>query len=139
MLVNFKKINEDAVLPFRNHEHDAGLDITAIDFEYDSDTDIVTYKTGFAVEIPEGHCGLIFPRSSVYKKSLSLSNSIGLIDSNYRGEVLIKYRRLGPKMYINGERVAQLVIIPYPKVTAQWSEELSVTDRGDGGHGSTGV
>ena len=139
MKVKFRKLDEDAVTPSYAKEGDAGLDLTCIDLEIDND--ITTYKTGIAIQIPEGFMGLIFPRSSVYKKDLILSNSIGVIDSGYRGEILIKYRETSayPEVFKVGERVAQLIILPVPYVDLIEVEELSETDRGTKGHGSTGL
>jgi dUTP pyrophosphatase len=140
MKVKFKKLDEEAVTPTYAKPGDAGLDLTAIEGSTDP-RGIYTYKTGIAVEIPEGFMGLIFPRSSVYKQDLILSNSIGVIDSGYRGEIIIKYRETKPypSFFVKGERVAQLIILPVPYVTLIEVEELTETARGEGGHGSTGA
>lgn len=140
MKVKFKKLDESAVTPIYAKLGDAGLDLTAIEGSTDS-RGIYTYKTGIAIEIPEGFMGLIFPRSSVYKQDLILSNSIGVIDSGYRGEIIIKYRETKPypSFFIKGERVAQLIILPVPYVHLIEVDELTETERGEGGHGSTGA
>jgi dUTP pyrophosphatase len=140
MKVKFKKLDEEGVTPTYAKPGDAGLDLTAIEGSTDP-RGIYTYKTGIAVEIPEGFMGLIFPRSSVYKQDLILSNSIGVIDSGYRGEIIIKYRETKPypSFFVKGERVAQLIILPVPYVTLIEVEELTETARGEGGHGSTGA
>ena len=98
------------------------------------------YLTGIALEIPAGFVGLLLPRSSVSKTSMALANSVGVIDSGYRGEIMLKYRQVGDKnpIYRAGDRVGQLMIIPYPKVEFIEADELSTTDRGSGGFGSTG-
>jgi dUTP pyrophosphatase len=101
----------------------------------------VTYGTGIAVEIPEGYVGLIFPRSSIRKYQLQLSNSVGVIDSGYRGEIQFTFNKTGgvpSKKYEVGDRVGQLIIMPFPPVTPVESDSLSDSERGDGGFGSTG-
>ena len=140
MKVRFKKLYPNAVAPTRAHETDAGFDMTAIAYEIDDRLGIITYHTGIALEIPEGHAGFLFPRSSVYKQQLQLSNCVGIIDSGYRNEVMLKYR-VEPEMtrfYAPGDRVGQLVIMPYPSIEFEEAEELSDSDRGEGGFGSTG-
>ena len=98
------------------------------------------YLTGVALEIPLGFVGLLFPRSSVSKTSLSLANSVGVVDSSYRGEIMLKFRHTGEAnpFYRAGDRVGQIMIMPYPKIEFIEAKELSTTDRGDGGFGSTG-
>jgi len=137
MKVKIKKVHPDAVIPKYAKDGDAGLDLTAVDVEADGGT--LTYKTGLAVEIPRWHVGLLFPRSSVYKTGQILTNCVGVIDSGYRGEIMLKYT-LSPYQseYDIGDRVGQLVIMPYPRIEFEEVEELSATDRGAGGYGSTG-
>lgn len=140
MKVNIKKLNESAVIPKYAHDTDAGLDLVATSVEVDNDGNLV-YGTGLAFEIPVGYVGLVFPRSSVSLRSLVMANSVSVIDSGYRGEVTAKFKPIG--QYLNnpyqiGERVAQLVIIPYPHVEFQEVDSLSESDRGTGGYGSTG-
>ena len=140
MEVKIKKLNESAVIPQYAHLTDAGFDLLAVSAEVDDDGNIV-YGTGLAFEIPVGYVGLVFPRSSVSSRSLVMANSVGVIDSGYRGEVTLKFKPIG--IYLNnpyqiGERVAQLVIIPYPHVDFTEVDELSESDRGEGGYGSTG-
>lgn len=84
MKVRIKKLHKDAIIPSYAHSNDAGLDLTAIDIEYDDKNDCVVYHTGLAIEIPEGYVGLLFPRSSIFKKNLALSNSVGIIDSKLK-------------------------------------------------------
>ena len=143
--VKIKRLSEDSKIPQYAHPTDAGVDLYATGVEYDSTSEIVSYNTGIALEIPEGYVGLICPRSSIYKYDLQLANSIGVIDSSYRGEIKFKFRatfipisRL-TKLYNIGDRIGQLIIIQYPKVEFEEVDELQSTDRGDGGFGSTGV
>lgn len=137
MKVNIKKLHPDAVIPKYAKRGDAGLDLTAVDVVADENT--LTYKTGLAVEIPSWHVGLLFPRSSVYKTGQTLTNCVGVIDSGYRGEIMLKYT-LSPyaKEYDIGDRVGQLIIMPYPKIDFVEVDELIPSDRGEGGYGSTG-
>ena len=137
MKVNIKKLHPDAVIPKYATLGDAGLDLTAVDVVADGST--LTYKTGLAVEIPSWHVGLLFPRSSVYKTGQTLTNCVGVIDSGYRGEIMLKFT-LSPyaKEYEIGDRVGQLIIMPYPRIDFVEVEELIPSDRGEGGYGSTG-
>jgi dUTP pyrophosphatase len=139
MQVNIKRLSENAVIPTYGKPGDAGMDLTCISEEWSEDNSMVTYDTGIAMEIPEGYVGLVFPRSSVSKTSLILSNSVGVIDSGYRGSIMFKFRYPEEGMvYEIGERVGQIIIVPYPQITFNEVKELSSTDRGDGGFGSTG-
>jgi dUTP pyrophosphatase len=99
------------------------------------------YGTGLAVEIPEGMVGLVFPRSSVRNYDIVMSNSVGVIDSGYRGEIMVTFniKFMQSEIYDVGDRVAQLLIVPVPLITYAETQELSETTRGTGGHGSTGV
>jgi dUTP pyrophosphatase len=138
MKVKIKKLHEDAVIPSYSKAGDAGMDLYSVRQEQDEHQNCVHY-TGLAVEIPEGHVGLIYPRSSISKTSCFLRNSVGVIDSGYRGEIMIKFHcYTNFKVYDVGDRVAQLIIMPYPQVEFEEVEELSNTDRGTGGFGSTG-
>lgn len=138
--VNVKKLNSDAVIPAYAKEGDAGLDLVAISKERKGD--IITYGTGLAFEIPKGHVGYIFPRSSISKKAVRLANSVGVIDSGYRGEVKFKFDNTYPEgnqeEYTIGDRVGQLIIMPIPYVELIETEKLSDSNRGEGGFGSTG-
>jgi dUTP pyrophosphatase len=137
MKVKIKRLHPDAVVPSYAKAGDAGMDLTAVEME--REWNIVTYKTGLAIEIPEGHVGLLFPRSSVYKTSMVLSNCVGVIDSGYRGEIMLKFRSTeSNKAYEVGDRVGQLIILPYPQVEFEEVDDLSSTERGSGGYGSTG-
>ena len=137
--VKVRKMHPRAVLPTYAKEGDAAMDMYAAEVMKDTYGNYV-YLTGVALEIPPGFVGLLFPRSSVSKTSMSLANSVGVVDSGYRGEIMFKYRHINNlnPFYKTGERVGQLMIIPYPKIELIEVEELSTTDRGDGGFGSTG-
>ena len=139
LLIKIRKMHPDAVLPTYAKEGDAAVDLYASELMKDKYGNYV-YLTGIAVEIPPGFVGLLFPRSSVSKTCMSLANSVGVIDSGYRGEVMLKFRQTGDAnpIYTTGDRVGQLMIIPYPKMEFIEVEELSITDRGEGGFGSTG-
>ena len=135
--VRFKKLYEDAVTPSYAKNGDAGLDLTATHMTFDEN--FIEYGTGIAVEIPEGYVGLVFPRSSVSKKeNFYLKNSVGVIDSGYRGEIKLRFNQ-SDSHYQAGEKVGQLIILPYPTIQLEEVEELSSTDRGQGGFGSTGT
>lgn len=139
MIVKFKKLSPLAVIPRYSKPGDAGMDLTATS-KIDNTTFQCTYGTGISVEIPEGYVGLVFPRSSIRNTELILSNSVGVIDSGYRGEIqatFIKTNGLESWDYKIGDRIAQLIIIPYPQIEFEEVEELSQTDRGTGGFGST--
>lgn len=138
--VNIKKLHPDAVIPSYAKHGDAGMDLVAVGKEDVSPTQ-VKYFTGLAMEIPDGYVGLIFPRSSIMKKGLSLSNAVGVIDSGYRGEIMAVFNRKFAHNQMNyeiGDRIAQIIVLPYPQVVFVESEELSETERGSGGFGSTG-
>lgn len=140
MKIKFSKLHYDAVKPFKAHPTDAGFDLTAVWVEEDRKRNVVSYHTEIAVEIPEGYVGLLFPRSSIYKHQLQLANSVGVIDSGYRGEIVLKYRIVQPHIsrYSFGDRVGQLVIVPVPDVEMVEVEDLEDSDRGKDGFGSSG-
>lgn len=139
MNVKIKRLEETAVIPKYAKEGDAGLDLTAVSAAYDFENAQVTFGTGLAIEIPKGYVGLIFPRSSIYKVGLALSNAVGVIDSGYRGEIKLIFDNLtGGTGYKVGERVAQLMILPYPEIILEEVEELGQTQRGETGFGSSG-
>ena len=143
MEVKFKRLSDKAIMPIRAHKGDAGVDVTATQITTEINECgqvMIVYHTDLAVEIPEGYVGLLFPRSSISNKSLSLTNSVGVIDSTYRGELMAKMRAttdVVPSVYKVGERFAQLVIMPIPDYDIVESSELSETERGDNGYGST--
>jgi dUTP pyrophosphatase len=139
MLLKFKRLDERAQLPKKARTGDAGYDIVATDRKLQAS--FVEYSTGLAVEIPPGHVGLLFPRSSITNTGLLLKNSVGVLDSGYRGEFTFRFTVLdnsGP-FYLPGERVGQLVIVPCADLEPTFVEELSSSERGTGGYGSTGA
>jgi dUTP pyrophosphatase len=140
MNVNIKLLSEDAVLPTYSKDGDAGMDIVATRIDDDTYPQI-TYGTDIAIEIPSGYVGLIFPRSSIRNFDLELSNSVGVIDSGYRGEIKATFNktiRARGKYYHAGDRIMQLIIIPYPQIKFNEVDELTKTVRNEGGYGSTG-
>ena len=149
MKVRFQKLTSEAITPTKAHPTDAGFDMYAVSREVDSNGNYV-YSTGIAMEIPEGHVGLLFPRSSVSKKNQIQTNCVGVIDSSYRGDIIFKFKPIAGVMkrhffgndcdeiYDKGERIGQLIIMPYPSVELEEADALSDTDRGQGGFGSTG-
>lgn len=186
LIVKLKKLNENAVIPFYAKEGDAGMDLTAIDVEYNEEMDCYIYHTGIALEIPKGYVAKLYPRSSNRKTNGYLTNHVGIIDSGYRGEILacfklrtsfkhitkiqiilsalnwlIKTFNTNPvpklksiiksykdvensKEYITemapykiGDKIAQLIIMPYPEIDFVEVKELSESERGEGGYGST--
>lgn len=138
--IKFKKLVETAKCPTKAHPTDAGADLTAVSREWDEELKCWVYGTGIATEIPEGYVGLIFPRSSIRKYGLMQRNCIGVIDSHYRGEIMVTYKFFNdvPKIYEVGDKIAQFIILPYPEVSYKEVESLSKTDRGENGHGSSG-
>lgn len=168
MKVRIKKLHPDAVIPQYATQDSAGMDLTVVSWEIDEHGNKV-YHTGLAFEIPKGYVGLVFPRSSNTKKNLLLTNSVGVIDADYRGEVTMKFKsglrvvsswKTMLKLYLRhfigkedavgvtniwdnedyqvGDRCGQMIIMPYPRVEFEQVEELTQTERGEGGHGSTG-
>lgn len=143
IVVRFVRMNKDAVIPQKSHWDDAGMDLvaTSVTTEYAGGINNYVYHTGIAMEIPRGHMGLIFPRSSISKTSMLQRNSVGVVDAGYRGEILIKMSALDlteENVYSVGDRVAQLVIVPIPRVVFVETSELDESVRGQGAFGSTG-
>lgn len=188
--VKIKKLVENAVIPTYAKSGDMGMDLVATSMEYDASRDCYVYHTGLAFEVPEGYGMLLFPRSSNRNTEAYMTNHVGILDSGYRGELLICYKLRTSKEvselmlelthalvdvrndvveiannipdtnvaissnykdnelieidweesapYKVGDRVAQLIVVPYPKVMFEEVEELSASERGTGGHGSTG-
>ncbi|MCL2018668.1 MAG: dUTP diphosphatase [Oscillospiraceae bacterium] len=144
MNIKVKKLNENAKLPFRATSGSAGADLFAriehtVRLE-PSGRELI--PTGLSLEIPEGFGGFIFPRSSLASKhGVSLSNCVGVIDSDYRGELKIPVINHGTDAFEigDGDRIAQLVVMPFCTAEFSIDNELSVTERGDGGFGSTGA
>ena len=145
MTVKVKKLSENAVLPQKAHKSDAGFDLTVsrITTELKEVGElIIVYHTDLCMKIPEGYFGALFSRSSVSKKPLSQTNAVGVVDSGYRGEIVAKFRStvpaVVPSVYKEGERFAQLVILPVPDIDMVEADTLGSSDRGEAGLGSTG-
>lgn len=138
MILKIKRLSEQAVLPSYAKAGDAGVDLVATSLSRTSK--YFEYGTSLAVEIPEGYVGFLFPRSSISKTDHFLRNSVGVIDSGYRGEIKLRMSipALGSREYRLGDKVGQLIIMKLPWVDIEEVEELSDSDRGDGGFGSTG-
>jgi dUTP pyrophosphatase len=140
VMVKVKKLDPNAVIPSYSKIGDAGMDLT-ITREIENTSFSVSYGFGIAMEIPKGFVGLVFPRSSVRNQDLILSNCVGVIDSGYRGELQATFKKtngLDSLKYKVGERGAQIIILPYPQVFMTEVPELSNSERGEGGFGSTG-
>ena len=134
------KLDAGAIIPKYAKGGDAGMDLYAVSFGIDQNNNYV-FGTGLAMEIPEGYVGLIFPRSSISRTAHSLRNAVGVIDSGYRGEIMLKFdiNTHNSPVYEIGDRIGQVVILPYPQVEFEEVFELSKTTRGNGGFGSTGT
>jgi dUTP pyrophosphatase len=139
MKLKIKKLNERAEIPFYAKDGDAGMDLVATTLVRTSK--FFEYGTDLAMEIPKGYVGLLFPRSSISKTDHFLRNSVGVIDSGYRGEIKLRMSipALGETEYLIGDKVGQLILMKLPWVEIEEVEELSNTDRGEGGFGSTGT
>ena len=143
MKVRVKKLNERAVLPTYGSTGSAGGDLYCAE---ESDVTIGAGETAFvgtglAVEIPQGYVGLVYARSGLAcKKGLAPANKVGVIDSDYRGEIKVALLNHGkePQTITKGERIAQLVVAPYIFAEYEEADDLSDTVRGEGGFGSTG-
>lgn len=165
--IKCKQLDEKAVIPFYAKEGDACMDITAIDLEYDLKNDRYIYHTGLAFEVPEDYYMDLRPRSSNTKTDFYIANAPGTLDAGYRGELLVVFKRrdkialedfamlfkgcdpnqvmtayvnsmLSIAPYVPGDRVCQMQVLPRPKVNIEIVEELSESERGEGGFGSTG-
>lgn len=153
--VKFKKLGEDAVVPKVQKLGDAGADLTATWLRHEDN--YIEYGTELAVEIPPGYVGFIYPRSSLSNYDLILANHVGVIDSNYRGEIKFRFKPTKKpsmnfrssdmsilvdtnecKYYEVGDRIGQLIIMPIPTVEFEEVEDLSSSERGDKGYGSSG-
>lgn len=136
--VKLKKLHPDAVFPKYAKPGDAAMDLVAVskntEFHY------IEYGTGLAIEVPEGHVALLFARSSITNKGMMLGNSVGVIDSGYRGELKFRFylNETFSEEYYIGDRIGQIMVIPYPSVIFEEVQELGQSDRGESGYGSTG-
>ena len=142
MKLSVAKLQPDAVLPSRAHEGDAGLDLCACEAAHIGPGERWSIGTGIAVEIPDGHAGLVLPRSGLAKRhGITLVNSPGLIDAGYRGEIRVLLLNTDPAevfRVVPGDRIAQLVITPIALVEPREAQALADSARGDGGFGSSG-
>ena len=141
--INIKKINDKAIIPTYGSEYAAGADMYAcLDAALQIEPgQTVLIHTGIAMEIPAGYAGLVYARSGLAsKKGLAPANKVGVIDADYRGEIMVALHNHGTQTQSvePGERIAQLVIAPYITGVFHQVDELSDTVRGDGGFGSTG-
>lgn len=141
--LRFSKLHEDAVLPNRASEGDAGLDLTSVEKLTLEPGSRALVKTGLAVQIPSGHGGLVLPRSGLaLRHGISVVNSPGLIDAGYRGEIGVILHNTDPleAFEVNpGDRIAQLMVVPFALGEPEWADELESSDRGEGGFGSSGT
>lgn len=154
--VKVKKLVPEAALPKFGRAGDAGADLTAISMV---ETDMyIEYGTGIAMDIPNGYVGLIYPRSSLSNYDLTLSNHVGVIDPNFRGEIKFRFKRTKSpqvfsstfyaidsetiidesKLYKIGDRIGQIILHKIPEVSFEEVTELDETNRGDGAYGSSG-
>lgn len=143
LLVKVKKLNDSAVMPSRADSGSAGWDLTACTERFFAEGPInyVEYDSQLAFEIPPGHVGLVFPRSSITSNTtLMLGNAVAVIDSSYRGSVKLRFKSVSQagKKYKIGERIGQLIIVPYPEIVFDEVQELSDTSRNEGSFGSSG-
>lgn len=138
--IKIKRLVKHAEIPEYKTAGAVACDLVAVDYNYNNDTKFHEYGTGLALELPEGYEAQIRPRSSISKTSLVLINSPGTIDTDYRGELIVRFKNIDDRdiIYDIGDRIAQLVIQAVPKVVFEEVENLSETDRGNGGFGSTG-
>lgn len=143
MNLPFRKLREGVVLPAAAHPGDAGLDLRAAEPAKVAPGERVMIPTGLAVAIPDGHAGLVLPRSGLAsKQGLTLANAPGLIDAGYRGEVIVAVVNLDRDHAVvieAGDRIAQLVLVAVPAVAAAFVQELPPSQRGGGGFGSSGT
>lgn len=142
MKVKIKRLIEGAIIPKKAHAQDAGFDLFAVSKEVvdEGDYGFIEYDTGIGLEIPENHVGLVYPRSSISKTGHILANSVAVIDSNYRGSIKLRFKTIPDCVeYVPGDRIGQLIIMPYPKIEFEEVEKLSNSDRAEGSFGSTGV
>ena len=141
MKVKIKKTHPNGKIPTYATNGSGAFDFYSAEDVTVLDTKAQAINLGVAMEIPQGHVLLLFPRSSIGKNTwLRMTNSVGVIDSDYRGTIHALYAcELGGYMIQAGDRIAQGIIVPIPKVEFEEVEELSTTERGEGGFGSTGV
>ena len=135
--IYIKKIQDPNLVPIRAYVHDAGLDLKSSTKATIDPGAIIAFKTGIFAQIPEGYVGLLFPRSST---KVRLANTVGVIDSSYRGEIIVKLENGSDKPVTieKYDRICQLVLVPIICPTPLYVDELDPSPRGEGGFGSTG-
>ena len=141
MQIKLKKLDERAIIPTRGSSMAAGLDLYALDGATVGVGETVLIHTGIALAIPEGYAGFIYARSGIAtKRGLAPANKVGVIDADYRGEIMVALHNHGvtAQTVDAGERIAQLVVAPFLSVELTVAEELDDTERAEGGFGSTG-
>lgn len=138
--VRVKRLDPHAMLPDYQSMGAACFDLHTLNAEHITPDSPAVCRTGLAFEVPEGYVMLVYSRSGHgFKAGVRLSNCVGVIDSDYRGEVMVKLTSDGGSLQVNaGDRIAQAMIVPVPRVQLEWADELSDTHRGAGGMGSTG-
>lgn len=143
MRIEFRKLDPDVALPRRARDGDAGLDLQANETLKVGPGERAMVSTGLAVAVPAGHAGLVLPRSGLAsRQGLTLANSPGLIDEGYRGEILLAVVNLDPHQPVEirrGDRIAQLLVVPFAEVEPAEVAELPPSSRGVAGFGSSGV
>ena len=136
MQIKIKKLNPEAKIPSYAHPGDAGMDVYAI--SKNETEKFVEYGTGLSFELPSDHVLLVFPRSSISNTDLAMANSVGVLDSGYRGELKLRFKKSGETDYAIGDRVGQILVLPFPIIEFEEKDELADSSRGVGGFGSTG-
>lgn len=136
MKIKIKRLHSEAKIPSYANQGDAGMDVFAISKE--EKEKFIEYGTGLSFELPSDHVMLVFPRSSISNKDLILSNHVGILDSGYRGELKLRFRKTGNDIYNVGDKIGQIMVVPFPKIDFEEKENLSESSRGQGGFGSTG-
>lgn len=136
MKIKIKKLDPAAIMPTYAHAGDAGMDVYAVS---KNETDkFIEYGTGLSFELPSDHVMLLYPRSSISNLNLTLANSVGVLDSGYRGELKLRFRKSGDNVYEIGDKIGQILVLPFPLIEFEEAEELADSARGVGGFGSSG-
>jgi len=141
MKIKIKKLDKDAVIPKYKTAESAGMDLSSTEDQTIKPMEIKLVPTGLSIELEKGYEAQVRPRSGLALKGITVANSPGTIDSDYRGEVKIILMNLGKEEFkiAKGDRVAQLIIAKVEQATIEESKELNSTERGQGGFGSTGM
>lgn len=141
MKINYIKTHEDTIVPSQANDNDAGLDLTAVEVERSGNWffPLYTYRTGIALQLPPNYFVMLFPRSSLSKKLMWMANHVGIVDPDYRGELIFKFRSiLGIRPYKVGDRIGQMILRRKNKIELNEVTKLNKTSRGTGGFGSSG-